>query len=144
MRTGISGNSRVQVFCLRSGKNGASAAVARFFGLRESRRLAPGGLTNSIVWVESARLIGEFLGRVGSLRPEMGGLTVESGSTSRDTRWALGWLAGVVLGASALLVVLVGPLHVATGGTGHVAAVLAFIGVLVTAAASIIGLTVSR
>ena len=69
---------------------------------------------------------------------------MESGSTSRDTRWALGWLAGVVLGASALLVVLVGPLHVATGGTGHVAAVLAFIGVLVTAAASIIGLTVSR
>jgi hypothetical protein len=53
-------------------------------------------------------------------------------------------LAGVVLGASALLVVLVGPLHIATGGTGHVAAVLAFVGVLVTAAASIIGLTVTR
>jgi hypothetical protein len=56
----------------------------------------------------------------------------------------LGWLAGVILGASALLVVLVGPLHIATGGTGHVAAVLAFVGVLVTAAASIISLTVSR
>lgn len=48
------------------------------------------------------------------------------------------------MGTSALLVVLVGPLHFATGGTGHVAAVLAFVGVLVTAAASVIGLTVSR
>jgi hypothetical protein len=63
---------------------------------------------------------------------------------SQGTQWALGWLASVVVGASALLVVLVGPLHIATGGTGHVAAVLAFVGVLVTAAASIIGLTVSR
>jgi hypothetical protein len=69
---------------------------------------------------------------------------VESRGASRDTRWALGWLAGVVVGASTLLVVLLGPLHIATGGTGHVAAVLAFVGVLVTAAASIIGLTVSR
>ena len=69
---------------------------------------------------------------------------MESRGISRDTRWALGWLAGVVVGASALLVVLVGPLHIATGGTGHVAAVLAFVGVLVTAAASIIGLTVTR
>jgi hypothetical protein len=69
---------------------------------------------------------------------------VKSRAGSADTRWALGWLAGVILGASALLVVLVGPLHIATGGTGHVAAVLAFVGVLVTAAASIISLTVSR
>jgi hypothetical protein len=69
---------------------------------------------------------------------------VESHGTSRDTRWALGWLTGVVVGASALLVVLVGPLRIATGGTGHVVAVLAFVGVLVTAAASIIGLTVTR
>lgn len=73
----------------------------------------------------------------------MGG-TVKSRAGSADTRWALGWLASVILGASALLVVLVGPLHIATGGTGHVAAVLAFVGVLVTAAASIISLTVSR
>jgi hypothetical protein len=69
---------------------------------------------------------------------------VESHGTSRDTRWALGWLAGVIVGASALLLLLVGPLRIATGGTGHVAAVLAFVGVLVTAAASIIGLTVTR
>jgi hypothetical protein len=69
---------------------------------------------------------------------------MQSRGASRDTRWALGWLVGVVVGASALLVVLVGPLHIATGGTGHVAAVLAFVGVLVTAAASIIGLTVTR
>ena len=48
-----------------------------------------------------------------------------------------------LVGASALLVVLVGPLHIATGGTGHAGwQFLAFIGVLVTAAASIIGLTV--
>lgn len=83
-----------------------------------------------------------YSSRVASARN--GGFTVESRGTSKDTRWALGWLAGVVVGASALLVVLVGPLHIATGGTGHVAAVLAFVGVLVTAAASIIGLTVSR
>jgi hypothetical protein len=56
----------------------------------------------------------------------------------------LEWLAAIVVGASVLLVLLVGPLHVATSGTGHVAAVLAFVGVLVTAAASIIGLTVTR
>lgn len=79
----------------------------------------------------------------GVVRPD-GGFAVESRGASKDTRWALEWLAGVVVGASALLVVLVGPLHVATGGTGHVAAVLAFVGVLVTAAASIIGLTVTR
>jgi hypothetical protein len=69
---------------------------------------------------------------------------VESRGTSRDTWWALEWLAGVIVGASVLLVVLVGPLHIASSGTGHVAAVLAFVGVLVTAAASIIGLTVTR
>jgi hypothetical protein len=73
-----------------------------------------------------------------------GGFAVASRGTSRDTWWALAWLFAVVVGASVLLVVLVGPLHVATGGTGHVAAVLAFLGVLVTAAASIIGLTVTR
>jgi hypothetical protein len=69
---------------------------------------------------------------------------MEARGASTDTRWALGWLAAVVVGASALLVVLVGPLNIATGSSGHVAAVLAFVGVLVTAAASIIGLTVSR
>jgi hypothetical protein len=63
---------------------------------------------------------------------------------SRDTWWALSWLAGVTVVASALLVVLLGPLNLVTGGTGHVAAVLAFVGVLVTAAASVIGLTVTR
>jgi hypothetical protein len=69
---------------------------------------------------------------------------MESRSASTDTRWALKWLAGVVVGASALLVVLVGPLNIASGDSGHLAAVLAFVGVLVTAAASIIGLTVTR
>jgi hypothetical protein len=69
---------------------------------------------------------------------------MESRGASRDTRWALQWLAGVIVGASALLVVLVGPLNIASGDSGHLAAVLAFVGVLVTAAASIIGLTVTR
>jgi hypothetical protein len=69
---------------------------------------------------------------------------MESTGASRDTWWALAWLTGIVVVASALLVVLVGPLHLATGGAGHVAAVLAFVGVLVTAAASVIGLTVTR
>jgi len=64
--------------------------------------------------------------------------------TSRDTLWALGWLGGVTVVAAVLLIVLVGPQGVATGGTGHVAAVLAFVGVLVTAAAAVIGLTVTR
>jgi hypothetical protein len=63
---------------------------------------------------------------------------------SRDTWWAVAWLVGIAISALALLVVLLGPLHRAAGGTGHVAAVLAFVGVLVTAAASVIGLTVTR
>jgi hypothetical protein len=46
--------------------------------------------------------------------------------------------------SSLVLVVLLGPLHLASGGTDHLAAVLAFVGVLVTAAASIIGLTLTR
>jgi hypothetical protein len=69
---------------------------------------------------------------------------MDSRGASRDTRWAVQWLAGVVVGASALLVVLVGPLNIASGDSGHLAAVLAFVGVLVTATASIIGLTVTR
>jgi hypothetical protein len=73
-----------------------------------------------------------------------GGFAVESRDTSRDMRWALGWLAGVIVGATSLLVVLLGPLHIASGGPGQAAAVLAFVGVLVTATASVIGLTVTR
>lgn len=63
---------------------------------------------------------------------------------SRDTWWAVVWLAGITVSAVTLLAALLGPLHLAAGGTGHVAAVLAFVGVLVTAAASVIGLTVTR
>jgi hypothetical protein len=69
---------------------------------------------------------------------------MESNGASRDTRWALGWLAGITVGASALLAVLLGSVHLATGSASHMAAVLAFVGVLVTAAASVIGLTVTR
>jgi hypothetical protein len=68
---------------------------------------------------------------------------VDSRGATRDTRWASGWLAAVIVGASVLLVVLLGPLH-ASSSTDRMTAVLAFIGVLVTAAASIIGLTVTR
>jgi hypothetical protein len=63
---------------------------------------------------------------------------------SRDTWWAVSWLAGITVVSSVLLVVLLGPLKLITGGTGHITAVLAFVGVLVTAAATIIGLTVTR
>lgn len=63
---------------------------------------------------------------------------------SRDTWWALGWLAAVVVLASLLLVVLLGPLHLNVGSTDRSAAVFAFVGVLVTAAVSIIGLAVTR
>lgn len=69
---------------------------------------------------------------------------MDSRGAAKDTRWALQWLAGVILGASVLLVILVGPLHITSGDSGHLAAVLAFVGVLVTATASIIGLTVTR
>lgn len=64
--------------------------------------------------------------------------------TSRDTRWAAGWLSVIIAVASLLLVVLLGPLHLASGGTDRLAAVLAFIGVLVTAAVSVLGLTLTR
>lgn len=63
---------------------------------------------------------------------------------SKDTWWAVTWLAGVTVVALAVLVVLLGPLHLAAGGAGHVTAALAFVGVLVTACASVIGLTVTR
>lgn len=66
------------------------------------------------------------------------------GDTSRDTWWAVSWLAGIGAVVSVLLVVLLGPLNLGAGGTGQVTAVLAFVGVLVTAAATVIGLTVTR
>jgi len=66
------------------------------------------------------------------------------GDASRDTWWAVSWLAGITVVASVLLVMLLGPLNLATGSTSHVTAVLAFVGVLVTAAATVIGLTVTR
>ena len=61
-----------------------------------------------------------------------------------DTWWALTWIVGVTVAALVILLVLLGPLHLASGGTGHVSAALVFVGVLVTAAASVIGLTVTR
>lgn len=66
------------------------------------------------------------------------------GDASRDTWWAVGWLTGIAIVALVLLVVLLGPLRLATGNTSHITAVLAFVGVLVTAAATVIGLTVTR
>jgi hypothetical protein len=66
------------------------------------------------------------------------------GDASRDTWWALSWLAGITVVALALLVVLLGPLNLATGTSSHMTAVLAFVGVLVTAAVTVIGLTVTR
>jgi hypothetical protein len=69
---------------------------------------------------------------------------MERNGDSRDTWWALGWLVGVTVAALVVLVMLLGPLHLASGGTGHVTAALTFVGVLVTTTASVIGLTVTR
>lgn len=59
-----------------------------------------------------------------------------------DRKWVLGSLGLVVLVAVAPL--LLGLLHLANGSAGELAAVLAFVGVLVTAAVSIIGFTLTR
>ena len=80
-------------------------------------------------WVASARNGGVYCGVTWYLKGHAVGVGMAGG--------CCGGRIGVAGGAG-------GPLHIATGGTGHVAAVLAFVGVLVTAAASIIGLTVSR
>lgn len=65
-RTDISGEllciSILPVTWGELGKRGSNT----FFRTTRIRRLAS-GLTNSIVWVESARLIGEFVVRVGLL-----------------------------------------------------------------------------
>jgi hypothetical protein len=66
------------------------------------------------------------------------------GDASRDTWWAVGWLAGITIVTSVLLKVLLGPLRLTAGSSSHTTAVLAFVGVLVTAAATVIGLTVTR
>lgn len=66
------------------------------------------------------------------------------GDASRDTWWAVSWLAVIAVAALVLLVVLLGPLKLVTGSAGRVTAVLAFVGVLVTATVTVIGLTVTR
>jgi hypothetical protein len=69
---------------------------------------------------------------------------MESDGAFTDTRWALAWLVGLAATALIVLVVLLGPLHLAAGGTGHVTAALSFVGVLITVSASVVGLTVTR
>jgi hypothetical protein len=62
---------------------------------------------------------------------------------SSDKKWVLVSVGLVVL-VVALPLVLLGPLHLAGDNAGKLAAVLAFAGVLVTAAVSVIGFTVTR
>jgi hypothetical protein len=69
---------------------------------------------------------------------------VESESAFKDTRWALAWLVGLAVVALVVLAVLLGPLHLAAGGTGHVTAALSFVGVLITVSVAVVGLTVTR
>jgi hypothetical protein len=69
---------------------------------------------------------------------------VRSQRNSSDTWWALGWLSMIIAVAALLVVALWGPLHLAESGTNHLPAVLAVIGVLITAAVSIVGLTLTR
>lgn len=63
---------------------------------------------------------------------------------SDDRRWALGWISFVVLVAGVSWLLLLRPWHRAGGSTGEITAVVGFVGVLVTAAVSLIGLTVTR
>jgi hypothetical protein len=63
---------------------------------------------------------------------------------SGDRRWALGWISLVVVVASASWLLLLRPWHSVGGGAGEVTAVAGFVGVLVTAAVSLISLTVTR
>ena len=63
---------------------------------------------------------------------------------ARDTWWAGVWLSIIFVIAIGLLLLLLGPFHLAGGNTNRLTAILAFIGVLVTAAVSLVGLTLTR
>jgi hypothetical protein len=63
---------------------------------------------------------------------------------SDDRKWALGWMAFVVLIAAGAWLLLLKPWHRAGGSTGMLTAVVGFVSVLVTAAVSLIGLTITR
>jgi hypothetical protein len=72
------------------------------------------------------------------------GVRVRRNDTFGSYWWGLGWLGLVFIVAIGLLLLLLGPLHLAAGGTDRLAAVLAFVGVLVTATVSVVGLTLTR
>jgi hypothetical protein len=63
---------------------------------------------------------------------------------SDDRKWALGWMGFVVLVAVGAWLLLLRPWHHAGGSTGLLTEVVGFISVLVTAAVSLIGLTITR
>lgn len=63
---------------------------------------------------------------------------------SGDRKWALGWIGFVALVAVGAWLLLLRPWHGAGGSTGMLTAVVGFISVLVTAAVSLIGLTITR
>jgi hypothetical protein len=63
---------------------------------------------------------------------------------SGDRKWALGWIAFVVLLAVGAWLLLLMPWHQAGGSTGLLTGVVGFISVLVTAAVSVISMTITR
>jgi hypothetical protein len=89
--------------------------------------------------------------RDGHDAPSVGGCSVlgpggqEAGvMDSGDRKWALGWIGFVALVAVGAWLLLLRPWHSAGGSTGMLTAVVGFISVLVTAAVSLIGLTITR
>lgn len=69
---------------------------------------------------------------------------MEPDDAERDTWWAGRWLSAIFVVAIGLLLLLLGPFHLARGNTDRLTAILAFAGVLVTATVSIVGLTLTR
>ena len=63
---------------------------------------------------------------------------------SGDRKWALGWIAFVVLLAIGAWLLLLMPWHHAGGSTSLLTGVVEFISVLVTAGVSVIGFTITR
>jgi hypothetical protein len=69
---------------------------------------------------------------------------VEGERPSGDMWWILGRVVVILAAAAGVLTVLLGPLHLDAGGAGRLPAVLAFVGVVVSAIVSVIGLALTR
>ena len=69
---------------------------------------------------------------------------MEGERPSGDMWWILGRVVVILAAAAGVLTVLLGPLHLDAGGAGRLPAVLAFVGVVVSAIVSVIGLALTR